>query len=119
MKIFNFLSDGLSIEESKVSLTMFSLIASMAVVIYSYIIRGDFSDNLLDLTKAILYCVAGINIAGSISKTTIKSFFDKTLNNLPLQNTSQNIQIPQTTTDVKTNINSEATETESSNTPTI
>lgn len=74
------IKDGVSIDESRTSATILSLIVCIGVSVYSYTTRGDFSDNLLELTKTLIYAVAGVNILNNTVGNTIKSFFDKGLN---------------------------------------
>lgn len=62
----NFWSDGLSIDESKVSCLIICLIFGMIFVGYSYLKFQDISNNLADIIIALIYGVTGINVASSL-----------------------------------------------------
>ncbi len=62
----NFWSDGLSIDESKVSCLIICLIAGIAFVGFSYLKYQDISDNLTDIVISLVYGITGVNVASSL-----------------------------------------------------
>jgi len=69
--IATFISDGLSVDESKVSLIMLSLIVCIGLSAYSVIANGDIPQNLLYLTIAITSAITGMNLF-SLEKREVK-----------------------------------------------
>ena len=61
MKNKNFWKDGLSINESKVSILMISLIIFLRIILYVRIEEGKIDYELLEITKTLIYVVAGVN----------------------------------------------------------
>ncbi len=62
----SFWSDGLSIDETKMSSLIICLLAGMIYAGTAYLIKGDVSANLADIIIALIYSVASINVAGSL-----------------------------------------------------
>ena len=57
----SFWKDGLSINESKVSILMISLIIFLGVILYVRMKEGKIDYELLEITKTLIYAVAGVN----------------------------------------------------------
>ncbi|NBI30257.1 hypothetical protein [Chengkuizengella marina] len=68
----NFLRDGLSIDEFKVSILVVILILAFGFGIFNYIIAADISDNWLNLLKTLIYVIAGVNAIEGVSKIVTK-----------------------------------------------
>lgn len=62
----NFLKDGLSVDETRVSVLILTFIASLIFAFYQLVAVGDISDNLLTLLGYEIVAVTGINVADSI-----------------------------------------------------
>lgn len=66
-KLSGFLSDGLSVDETKFSILIVLTIIYAIFMIVMYCLRKDISSNLVLTFQTLIAAVAGINIAESIS----------------------------------------------------
>ncbi len=57
----NFWKNGLSVDESRVSILMIFLILFLSTILYSYVDKGVVNNELLEVAKTLIYAVAGIN----------------------------------------------------------
>ena len=64
----HFWEDGLCVSEAKFSVLVLTFIIIFIVSVCMFVVEGDISQNQLDLTKTIIYAIAGINIANGIKK---------------------------------------------------
>lgn len=84
----NFWKDGLSIDETKTSTLIILLIICILFALTFYVIVGDVTPNLVNIITALIYSVAGVNVAQSLAKVTQKTDVP------PNQNQSSNNAIP-------------------------
>lgn len=69
----NFWQDGMSIDESKISILVVCFICVLTFGLSMYFFRGDISENLTSIITAFIYAIAGVNITnGGISSITNK-----------------------------------------------
>ena len=61
-----FIKDGLSIDETKVSVLLILLIGVVAFVVVMYAKTQIIGDNLTTICTALIYSVAGVNIATQV-----------------------------------------------------
>lgn len=61
-----FLKDGLSIDETRISILVLAFAFTLGFALYQVITIGDFSDNLLVLLGYEIMAVTGVNVADSI-----------------------------------------------------
>jgi len=69
----NFLTDGLSIDETRVSVLMLILVVSIGFAMYQVVVENDVSENLLTLLGYEIMAVTGINVADKIGLKGIGS----------------------------------------------
>ncbi|MCY9737464.1 hypothetical protein M5X17_27565 [Paenibacillus alvei] len=76
------LFDGIfTIDEFKTSSLVISLAAVLLAIIVYYFISGDVSGNMLMLAQTLIYSIAGVNVAGSMT-----SIFDRTTRDINKKN---------------------------------
>jgi len=61
-----FWKDGLSVDESKVSVLILAFIITLASCLFSYFTIGHIGDNLTKIITVLIYAVAGVNVADKI-----------------------------------------------------
>lgn len=64
----HFWSDGLSIDESKVSCLIICLIGGMIFAGFAYLQYQDISTNFADILIALIWGITGINVASNLDK---------------------------------------------------
>jgi|SRR5574344_1229436 hypothetical protein len=62
----NFFHNVMSVDETRVSLLMICLVASLLFGAYMYIANTDISKTWADIIETFAYCVTGINVAGAV-----------------------------------------------------
>lgn len=67
-KMFEFLSDGMSIDETKVSLLMILTLIYSIFLLVMYTLNGDISSNLVLVYQSLLASICGMNIASTITE---------------------------------------------------
>lgn len=60
-KISHFWANGLSIDETKVSVLLALLIIAFGIAMYQFLTVGDISDRHLSIITLLIYAVTGIN----------------------------------------------------------
>ncbi len=80
-KFGHFWQDGLSVREAKFSVLALSFLIGFGFAIYFVIDIGDIPVNFQNLLMTIIYAIAGINIANSITSTMNMKKEHKTQNN--------------------------------------
>lgn len=68
MIILNFLKHLFSINEMKASALILSLLIAMGMILFSWVHTGDIPNVLVNLTEALAYSVAGVNVVGGVKK---------------------------------------------------
>lgn len=63
-----FWKDGLSVDESKVSILILSFVITLISCLISYFTIGHIGENLTKIIIALIYAVAGVNVADRIKK---------------------------------------------------
>lgn len=63
----NFITDGLSIDETKTSVLIILTIVSVFFGLVMYKINGDITNNLVEVIKFLILSIAGINVANSLT----------------------------------------------------
>lgn len=63
MKLKTFLSDGLSLNEGRVSLLMIAFAIGFGICVYSYFIYGDSVPVMAEIVKHIGTLIVGANVA--------------------------------------------------------
>ena len=63
----NFLKEGLSMDETRVSTLVFALIVGFIFSLYQAYTAGDISSNLCDLIKTLILVVGGVNGLSSVA----------------------------------------------------
>lgn len=61
-----FWKDGLSVDESKISILIISFIITLVCALISYFMSGAIGDNLTKIVTVLIYAVAGVNVADKI-----------------------------------------------------
>jgi hypothetical protein len=64
----NFLKDGLSIDEARVSALIICLMSGFGILGYVYITDGTVNQILVSLLETLIFAVAGVNAANIIGK---------------------------------------------------
>nr|DAE79819.1 MAG TPA: hypothetical protein [Caudoviricetes sp.] len=82
-KIINFFSDGLSVDETRVSVLMICLLGALTFGGYIYFVTGAISTVWADLITTLIIAVAGINALSTVMEG--KQKINDNLSNL-LQN---------------------------------
>lgn len=63
----NFWKDGLSLDETKVSALVVSLIFCLIFAFGIYLYKGDISTNLVSVINTLIYSIAGVNSVNAVS----------------------------------------------------
>lgn len=63
----NFFSKFMSVDETRVSVLMICLLASLLFSMYAYLSNGDISANFVSIVETFIYCVTGINVASAFT----------------------------------------------------
>lgn len=79
--MFKFIRDGLSLDETRISILIIFFIIFSGFGIYQYHINKDITENLLNIILALIYCIAGVNGVGKISEI-ISNYMNKNNNQL-------------------------------------
>jgi hypothetical protein len=69
----SYLLEILSINETRVSVIVFSFLLTLGFALYRYVTHGDIGANMLSLLLAQLTAIAGVNITESFSMRRIDS----------------------------------------------
>lgn len=67
----NFYDNIMSVDETKASVLMICLIASLIFGAIMYIINADISKVWADIIETFAYCVTGINVANAVANGTM------------------------------------------------
>lgn len=81
----SFWADGLSVNESKVSALIIILIVGTGFAGYQCFVIGDVTAGVVELLKAVIYSIAGINIANDVSSR----FGHETVSSLPISSETE------------------------------
>lgn len=73
--------DGLSIDESKTSALILSLVSFVILAIYSYVKNGDITENLMSIINIFASLIAGFNITNKIVSVMPKNNIKDDLKN--------------------------------------
>lgn len=65
-----FLSDGLSMNEAKVSALVVGFFLSLGFALWQFVVHGDITDNMLTLLGYLIMAITGVNVAESVAKKT-------------------------------------------------
>lgn len=81
----NFFKDGLSIDETRISVLVLAFLATLAFAFFQLWKVGDISDNLLTLLGYEIIAVTGVNVADKIvrKKSPKIEYEDSNINTLP------------------------------------
>lgn len=71
-KPVHFWTDGISIDESKVSCLIICLIGGMIFAGFAYLQYQDISSNFTDILIALVWGITGINVASNLDKMMIR-----------------------------------------------
>jgi len=76
----NFLKNGLSLDEFKVSILAIVFVTIAGFALYQYIQTGDITNNVSDIIKTCVYVIGGVNGVNGLAKVmdNIKSNKEKT-----------------------------------------
>ncbi|ALA47874.1 hypothetical protein SUNDANCE_58 [Brevibacillus phage Sundance] len=85
-----FLKDGLSIDETRISVLVLAFAFTLGFALYQVITTGDVSDNLLILLGYEIAAVTGVNVADSIMLNKRKKLSPVTIN----QSDNSNMNLP-------------------------
>ena len=66
-RLLGFLSDGISVDETKFSVLIVLTIVYAIFILVLYCMKNDISSNLVLVFKTLITAIAGINVAESIS----------------------------------------------------
>ena len=61
-----FWKDGLSVDESKISILIITFVVTLSCALISYFLNGAIGDNLTKIVSVLVYSVAGVNVADKI-----------------------------------------------------
>lgn len=61
-KMFPYLKDGFSIDETKVSVFIITFVITFGLIIYSFFVFGDIPPNLLNFAIGLITAITGINV---------------------------------------------------------
>lgn len=75
--LFKFLRDGLSLDETRVSILIMIFIVSSIFGLIMYYINGDITNNLLQIILTLIYAIAGVNLSNTVSNVLIDVFNKK------------------------------------------
>lgn len=78
-KNINFWENGLTVDESKVSVLVVSLLICVAFAGYSYVKNGDITENFTTIITTLIWGIAGVNVADRIN--SVFNSNNKKLNN--------------------------------------
>lgn len=62
----NFLKDGLSVDETKISVLVLAFLATLGFSFYQLFTTGDMSDNLVTLLGYEIVAITGVNVADKV-----------------------------------------------------
>jgi uncharacterized membrane protein YfcA len=74
MNFFEFLKDGLSIEETKVSSLILIFVFTIGLATYMVLTQGDVPLNLTEIIKILIFAIAGVNVADKINEYLGRKF---------------------------------------------
>ena len=64
----NFLKDGLSVDETKVSMLMIAFIITLSFTLYMYYVNGFVGAELITLNSSLILAITGINVTSKIKE---------------------------------------------------
>jgi purine-cytosine permease-like protein len=70
----NYWFNGFSIDETRVSVLIFVLVYFVIIAGFTYVTRGDFTANMLQVIMTLITAIAGVNIADSFANRNTQQY---------------------------------------------